>query len=172
MDATAQRGLSLVELLIAMALSLLLMAGVIEVLLSSKQTYHASLALAELQESGRFAFDILAQDLRTAGFVSACPSGVVNASGAGTTQFALERAGIEGYGSGMAAPAWLLRETGEHGCVVAALCRRARACSALGRRQPGHPGIRWCLGRGVLPALRSAVLPADAKRRQCEHPGR
>lgn len=107
MDATAQRGLSLVELLIAMALSLLLMAGVIEVLLSSKQTYHASLALAELQESGRFAFDILAQDLRTAGFVSACPSGVVNASGAGTTQFALERAGIEGYGSGMAAPAWL-----------------------------------------------------------------
>ncbi len=67
MDATAQCGLSLVELLIAMALSLLLMAGVIEVLLSSKQTYHASLALAELQESGRFAFDILAQDLRTAG---------------------------------------------------------------------------------------------------------
>jgi len=107
MAVTGQRGLSLVELLIALAISLLLMAGVVEIVLGSKQTYQSSLALAELQESGRFALDILSQDLRSAGFAGGCPSGLVNASGLATAPFALEKAGIEGFGSGMSAPAWV-----------------------------------------------------------------
>ncbi|MFR0691024.1 PilW family protein [Enterobacterales bacterium AE_CKDN230030158-1A_HGKHYDSX7] len=144
MGTSAQRGLSLVELLIAMALSLLLMAGVIEVVLGSKRTYQSGLALAELQESGRFALDLLAQDLRLAGFVGACPSGLVNASGSSSAQFALEKAGIEGYGSGMGAPAWapsgrlantdalLLRYAGEPALVARSIAGKQVALTSSG----------------------------------------
>ncbi|MBB4866606.1 type IV pilus assembly protein PilW [Pseudomonas nitritireducens] len=107
MACPAQRGLSLVELLIAMALGLVLLAGVLEVVLGSKRTYQASQGLAELQESGRFALDIIAQDLRAAGFAGACPAGLVNASGFSAASFALQHGGIEGYGSGMSEPDWL-----------------------------------------------------------------
>ncbi|MFS2123473.1 PilW family protein [Pseudomonas sp. Pseusp97] len=102
-----QRGLSLVELLIAMALGLLLLAGVIQVVLSSKRSYQSSVALAELQENGRFALEVLAQGLRNAGFTGACPAGLVNASGVDAAQYALERAAIEGYGSGALSAAWM-----------------------------------------------------------------
>ncbi|GEM_PF-656224 len=102
-----QRGLSLVELLVATALGLLLLAGVIQVVLSSKRSYQASVALAELQETGRFALEAMAQDLRSAGFTGACPGGLVNACGAEGALFALEQSGIEGYAPGMSAAAWV-----------------------------------------------------------------
>lgn len=102
-----QRGLSLVELLIAMALGLLLLAGVIQVVLSSKRSYQNSVALAELQENGRFALEAIAQDLRHAGFTGACPAGLVNASGTDNARYAVEKSAIEGYGAGMPAVAWM-----------------------------------------------------------------
>ncbi|MGC4010354.1 MAG: prepilin-type N-terminal cleavage/methylation domain-containing protein [Pseudomonas sp.] len=71
-----QRGLSLIELLVAMALGLLLLAGVIQVVLSSKRSYQSGVALAELQESGRFALEVVAQDLRNAGFTGARDAGL------------------------------------------------------------------------------------------------
>jgi type IV pilus assembly protein PilW len=102
-----QRGLSLVELLVAMALGLLLLAGVIQVVLGSKRSYQTGVALAELQESGRFALEAMTQDLRNAGFTGACPAGLINASGVDDAQYAVERSPIEGYGSGMSASAWV-----------------------------------------------------------------
>lgn len=101
-----QRGLSLVELLIAMALGLALLAGVLQVVLGSKRSYQHGVALAELQENGRFALEAMAQDLRNAGFRGACPGGLVNAAGEGA-HYALEKSALEGYGAGMPAPAWL-----------------------------------------------------------------
>jgi len=101
-----QRGLSLVELLIAMALGLTLLAGVLQVVLGSKRSYQHGVALAELQENGRFALEAMAQDLRNAGFSGACPGGLVNAAGEGA-HYALEKSALEGYGAGMPAPAWL-----------------------------------------------------------------
>lgn len=102
-----QRGLSLVELLVAMALGLLLLAGVIQVVLGSKRSYQAGIALAELQENGRFALEAMAQDLRNAGFTGACPGGPVNASGVDGAQYAVEKSVIDGYGAGMPAAAWV-----------------------------------------------------------------
>lgn len=67
-----QRGLSLVELMVAMALSLLLMLGVIQIFLSSKQTYSTNSALSRVQESGRFAMEFLAQDIRNTGYKGQC----------------------------------------------------------------------------------------------------
>lgn len=68
----SQAGLSLIELMIAMALSLLLMLGVLQIFLSSKQTYTANSALSRVQESGRFAMDFITYDLRNAGYKGEC----------------------------------------------------------------------------------------------------
>lgn len=67
-----QSGLSLVELMIAITLSLLLIAGVLQIFLSSKQTYSTNNALSRVQESGRFAIDFLTQDIRNTGYKGQC----------------------------------------------------------------------------------------------------
>lgn len=67
-----QAGLSLVELMIAITLSLLLMAGVIQIVLGSKQTYSASSALSRVQENGRFALTFLTDDIRNASYQGQC----------------------------------------------------------------------------------------------------
>ncbi|KXO09376.1 MULTISPECIES: PilW family protein [Marinobacter] len=61
-------GLSLIELLIALALSATLIVGVITVYLDSNQTSRLSASLAKIQESGRIATEIIARDVRMAGF--------------------------------------------------------------------------------------------------------
>ncbi|MDQ2696628.1 MAG: prepilin-type N-terminal cleavage/methylation domain-containing protein, partial [Pseudomonadota bacterium] len=64
-----QRGLSLVELMLAMAVGLVLTAGVVGVFASSRATYQIQDDLSRLQESARFVFELLSRDLREAGFV-------------------------------------------------------------------------------------------------------
>ncbi|HSX88802.1 MAG TPA: PilW family protein [Pseudomonas sp.] len=73
-----QQGFSLVELMIAMVLGLLLMAGVLQTFLSSKQTYSTNNALARVQESGRFAMEFLTNDIRNAGYKGECISALNN----------------------------------------------------------------------------------------------
>jgi type IV pilus assembly protein PilW len=63
------RGFSLVELMVAMALSLLLLGGVVAVFMSSRASYEATDRLSRIQESGRFALDEIARDVRSAGYV-------------------------------------------------------------------------------------------------------
>lgn len=67
-----QSGLSIIELMIALLLGLLLMGGVMQVFLSSRQTYQTNSALSQVQESGRFALDFLAYDLKNAGYRGDC----------------------------------------------------------------------------------------------------
>jgi len=61
-----QRGLSLVELMIALTLSLVLLAGVIQVMSSSKQSYILEDGMSRMQENARYALDRIASDLSTA----------------------------------------------------------------------------------------------------------
>ena len=63
-----QQGLSLVELMIALTLGIFLVFGVIEVYVSSKQTYRSQDSLSRLQENARFALDTLVSDVRRAGY--------------------------------------------------------------------------------------------------------
>lgn len=63
-----QRGFSLVELMIAVMLSLVLLGAVIQVFLSSRQTYELSDDLSRIQENGRFSLEFLAQNIRMAGY--------------------------------------------------------------------------------------------------------
>ena len=61
------RGVSLIELMVALAIGVLLLLGVIEVFSASRVAYQLSTGLARTQENGRFALDILQRDIRMAG---------------------------------------------------------------------------------------------------------
>lgn len=64
-----QLGLSLIELLVALALSLTLIAGVLGVFMGMFQADRSQQGVSLMQESGRFAMNFLAQDLRMAGYL-------------------------------------------------------------------------------------------------------
>ena len=64
-----QSGLTLVETMIALTLSLLLLAGVLRIFIANKQTYKVQDAMARVQEDGRFALHFLSDDVRMAGFM-------------------------------------------------------------------------------------------------------
>lgn len=62
------RGFSLVEMMVAMVISLILLAGVVQIYLSSKQSYRLQEGLSRVQENGRFALEFLSRDIRMADF--------------------------------------------------------------------------------------------------------
>jgi prepilin-type N-terminal cleavage/methylation domain-containing protein len=61
-------GFTLVELMVAMAMSLFLMGGAILMYLSVQNTYDDTNRLSRLQENIRFASDYMVRDIRNAGF--------------------------------------------------------------------------------------------------------
>ncbi len=62
------RGFSVVELMVAMTLSLILMAGALSILYSSKLTYTENERIARLQEAGRTVVELVLRDARVAGY--------------------------------------------------------------------------------------------------------
>src|SRR5918994_6699828 len=64
-----QAGFSVVELMVAMVISLLLLGGVVTVFTGSKRTYERLERLSRTQESGRFALDAIVRDIRSAGYM-------------------------------------------------------------------------------------------------------
>jgi len=67
--AQNQSGISLVEILVALSLSLVILAGVMHIFLNNKQTYRVQEAFARIQENGRFAMQFITRDIRMAGYV-------------------------------------------------------------------------------------------------------
>lgn len=63
-----QRGLTLVELLIALALGLVVVLVVGQIYLSGRQSYRTQTGFGGMQENGRFALFFLQRDIRMAGF--------------------------------------------------------------------------------------------------------
>jgi type IV pilus assembly protein PilW len=61
------RGVSLIELMIALAIGSLLVLGLVEVFSASRTAYQLSEGLARVQENGRFAMDYIQRDFRMAG---------------------------------------------------------------------------------------------------------
>lgn len=60
-------GLSLIELMIAMAIGLVLLLGLVQVMSASRAAYQLSSGVARTQENARFAMDSIQRDLRMAG---------------------------------------------------------------------------------------------------------
>ena len=65
-DRARQYGLSMVELLVAMALGLLLTVGALQMMLASQQLYDTTDSQSRIQENGRFALDFLSRELSKA----------------------------------------------------------------------------------------------------------
>src|SRR5690606_35489071 len=63
-----QRGMSVVELMVALGISATLLAGVVGVYVSMFQGDRTQEAVSRIQESGRFALNFLSQEVRTAGY--------------------------------------------------------------------------------------------------------
>ncbi len=59
-----QSGLSLVEVLVSVVISLFLLGGIVQVYVGSKTTFRFTNAMSEIQENGRYAMEIITQDLR------------------------------------------------------------------------------------------------------------
>jgi type IV pilus assembly protein PilW len=74
---TSQRGFSLVELMIAVALGIFLTGGMIALFVNSNQTYRVQENLSRLQENGHFATNFLTQDIRMADYWGCLTSSVV-----------------------------------------------------------------------------------------------
>jgi len=64
----SQRGVTLIELMIAIVISVTLLGGLIEVYLGSKQSYNLVEESSRLQENGRFALETMTREIRGAGF--------------------------------------------------------------------------------------------------------
>lgn len=63
-----QHGLTLVEIMVALTISMLLLAGVLQVFLSNKASHNLQNGLGRLQENARAAMDVLALNISMAGF--------------------------------------------------------------------------------------------------------
>ncbi len=66
-----QRGVTLVELMVAMVLGLIFIGGAISLMLANRRSSDTNTGLSQVQEAGRTAFELLSRDLRQAG-LSGC----------------------------------------------------------------------------------------------------
>jgi len=65
--AARSGGFTLIELMVAMVLGLIVIAGVTSVFLAGQQSFRTNDALANVQDSSRVAFELMARDIRGAG---------------------------------------------------------------------------------------------------------
>ena len=63
-----QAGFSLIELMIAITVTLVLVAGIVGLIFSLKQSFSAQDALTQIQENERFALSVMDSTIRNAGF--------------------------------------------------------------------------------------------------------
>ena len=71
----SQSGFSMVELMIAMVISLVLLGGVIQILSSTKASYLMQDGTSRLQQNARFAVDRMIQDISASGYMGCLDSG-------------------------------------------------------------------------------------------------
>ena len=63
-----QRGLSLLEIMIALLISVFLLLGVIQTFINAQTTYRLQESMSRMQESGSLALEIIGRDLRATGY--------------------------------------------------------------------------------------------------------
>ncbi|KQN43492.1 pilus assembly protein PilW [Pseudomonas sp. Leaf48] len=73
------QGFGLIELLIALALSLVVVLGVVQVFIAAKNTYLSQNAAAEMQEDARFVLSKMIQEIRMVGMFG-CLGAITDAS--------------------------------------------------------------------------------------------
>ena len=71
----ASAGFTLIELMIAMLLGLIVIAGVVSVFLANQRSYRTNQALGDVQDGSRIAFELMANDIRNAGYTGCDSNG-------------------------------------------------------------------------------------------------
>jgi type IV pilus assembly protein PilW len=100
------RGLSLVELMVAMLIGLMVIASASAIFMSNRETYRATESLGRVQESGRVAFELMTRDIRSAAG-NACAKNLLTINvltNANTQWWNTWGNGIAGYDGPQAAP--------------------------------------------------------------------
>lgn len=101
--ALRQKGLTLVELMIAMTISSVLMVGISNIYSSSKQAYKINDEFSVLQENARLAFRFLTQDIRMAGYIGCAWADTTNVDSTLDIDdlTADQEAFVNGFGTGL-----------------------------------------------------------------------
>jgi type IV pilus assembly protein PilW len=81
---SAQRGLTLIELLVSIVIGLVVVGAVSYLYIGSRGAYRGNESLARIQEAGRFALDSISRDVRRAGALGCGSSAAVSTSAAVT----------------------------------------------------------------------------------------
>lgn len=99
-----QGGFSLVELMVALALGLVIIGGVISIFLTNQQAFRTTEGLSRLQENARLSFELMARELRQAGGNVCGTDLVVNMLKANDWSTDWNAGTIQGYEGNVAAP--------------------------------------------------------------------
>lgn len=97
----AQRGVSMIELMVALALGMMVVATIGYAYLGTKQNFKTLEAMSRMQESARYAFEAMSRDLRMAGFTGCSYNTVTNTLNSTSTWY-LDLLGtpLKGYDAG------------------------------------------------------------------------
>ncbi|HRA80624.1 MAG TPA: PilW family protein [Thauera sp.] len=148
----SQRGMSIVELMIAMVIGLIVLGGVSQIFLSSRATHRNTQAMSEVQEGGRFAFDFIAADLRQVGYRGSCTEGVnnlLNESGASynAARFDMNNP-ITGWDS------WADMPGNDDDLLEVQTARYVAGTHVIGLKQSGAPAM--CAAPNQMEMIRAA----------------
>ena len=105
-DMNTQRGLTLIELMIALVLGLLLLLGVTNVYVAQRQSFRINENLAHMQDNARIAFELMAREVREAGGTQCgtpLVANVVNGA-SGSSWLDWTDGGVEGFEGNVAVP--------------------------------------------------------------------
>lgn len=104
-------GFTLIELMVALVLGLIVIAGVISVFLANQQVYRTNQAIGDVQDGSRIAFEMMAHDIRGAGLTGCSNNGLVanvlnnGPTAGGTIWWADIANAVHGYDTAQADPA-------------------------------------------------------------------
>ena len=90
MSRSRQRGLSLVELMIAMLLGLIVIAGVYNMYTGTRHSARFTEGLQHMQENGRFGVSVLQRGLRLAGYSPAAALGALDIAAGGESRIVVQ----------------------------------------------------------------------------------
>lgn len=95
------QGFSLMEFIVAIAIGSVIVAAVGFVYVGSRQTFRAQDAMARMQESARYAYELLTQDIRQAGLLGCPSSTTVNVLNNPSWYGGLDTVPLQGYDAGV-----------------------------------------------------------------------
>lgn len=111
-----QCGISLIELLVGIAISLVVLSALVYIYVGSRGAYRTNEALSRVQENGRFALDLMAREIRQAGYAGCLSRGapLTDVRKDQTRPLTLGALAVRGYeaGSGFATPSGLTLKPG------------------------------------------------------------